>query len=59
MNTQHIDRRAVPSWAIFLVAVLGLVVAIAALTAFIVRPNLPCSGSMMAGGQPGIRPAAG
>jgi uncharacterized cupredoxin-like copper-binding protein len=54
MNTERIDRRAVPSSAILLVAVLALVVATAALTAFIVRPILPWSGSMMSGGQRGI-----
>jgi uncharacterized cupredoxin-like copper-binding protein len=53
MNTEHIDRRAVPSWVILLVAVLALVVAAAALTAFIVRPTMPWSGSMMSGAQPG------
>ena len=52
MDTEHIDGRAVPSWAILLVAVLALVVATAALTAFIVRPTLPWSGSMMSAGQP-------
>jgi uncharacterized cupredoxin-like copper-binding protein len=54
MNTERIDRRAVPSWAILLVAALALVVATAALRAFIVRPTLPWSGSMMSGGQPGM-----
>ena len=54
MNTEHIDRRAVPSWAILLVAVLALVVATAALTAFIVRPTLPWWGSMMSGRQTGM-----
>jgi uncharacterized cupredoxin-like copper-binding protein len=59
MNTEHIDGRAVPSWAILLVAVLALVVATAALTAFIVRPTLPWSGSMMSGGQPGMMAGGG
>ena len=59
MNTEHIDRRAVPSWAILLVAVLALVVATAALTAFIVRPTLPWSGSMMSSGQTGIMSGGG
>lgn len=59
MNTDHIDRRAVPSWAILLVAVLALVVATAALTAFIVRPTLPWSGSMMSGAQPGMMAGGG
>ncbi len=54
MNTEHIGRRAVPSWAILHVALLALIVATAALTAFMVRPTLPWSGSMMSGGQPGI-----
>jgi uncharacterized cupredoxin-like copper-binding protein len=59
MNTERIDRRAVPSWAILLVAALALVVAAAALTAFIVRPTLPWSGSMMSGGQPGMMGGGG
>ena len=59
MNTEHIDHRGVPSWAILLVAVLALVVATAALTAFIVRPTLPWSGSMMSGGQPGMMAGGG
>ena len=59
MNTEHIDRRAVPSWAILLVAVLALVVATAALTAFIVRPTLPWSGTVMSGGQPGMMGGGG
>lgn len=59
MNTERIDRRAVPSWVILLVAVLALVVASAALTAFIVRPTLPWSGSMMSGGQPGLMSGGG
>jgi uncharacterized cupredoxin-like copper-binding protein len=54
MNTERIERRAIPSWAILLVAVLALVVATAALTAFIVRPTVPWSGSMMSNGQPGM-----
>jgi uncharacterized cupredoxin-like copper-binding protein len=54
VSTEHFDRRGVPSWAILLVAVLALVVATAALTAFVVRPTLPWSGSMMVGGQPDI-----
>jgi uncharacterized cupredoxin-like copper-binding protein len=59
MDTERIDRRAVPSWAILLVAVLALVVATAALTAFIVRPTMPWSGSMTSGGQPGIMAGGG
>jgi uncharacterized cupredoxin-like copper-binding protein len=59
MNTQHIDRRGVPSWTILLVAVLVLVVATAALTAIIIRPTLPWSGTMMSGGQPGIMAGGG
>lgn len=59
MNTEHIDRRAVPSWAILLVTVLALVVGTAALTAFIVRPNMPWSGSMMSGGQTGMMGGGG
>jgi len=59
VNTEHIDRRTVPSWAILLVAVLALVVATAALTAFIVRPTMPRSGSPMSGAQPGITTGAG
>lgn len=59
MHTEHIDRRAVPSWVILVVAVLALVVATAALTAFIVRPTLPWSGSMMSGGQPGLMGGGG
>ena len=59
MNSEHIDRRGVPSWAIPLVAVLVLVVATAALTAFIVRPTMPWSGSMMSGSQPGIMGGGG
>ncbi len=58
MNTERIDRRGVPSWAILLVAVLALVVATAAL-AFVVRPTMPWSGSTMSGGQPGIVPGDG
>ena len=57
MNTEHIDRRGVPSWAILLVA--ALVVATGALTAFIVRPTLPWSGSMMSGGQTGVMGGSG
>ena len=59
MNTERIDRRGVPSWAVLLVAVLALVVATAALTAFIVRPTMPWSGSMMSGAQPGIMAGGG
>ncbi len=59
MNTEPIDRRSVPSWAILLVAALALGVAAAALTAFIVRPTLPSPGSMMSGGQPGMMGGAG
>ena len=59
MTTERIDRRGVPSWAVFLVAVLALVVATAALTAFIVRPTMPWSGSMMSGGQPDSRAGGG
>jgi uncharacterized cupredoxin-like copper-binding protein len=59
MNTEHSDRRAVPSWAILLVAALALVVATAALTAFIVHPTMPWSGSMMSGGQPGMMAGGG
>ena len=54
MSSERIDRRAVPAWAILLAAVLALVVATATLTALIVRPTLPWSGSRMSGGQPGI-----
>jgi uncharacterized cupredoxin-like copper-binding protein len=54
VNIERFNRRAVPSWAILLVAVPALVVATAAMTAFIVRPTMPWSGSMMSGGQPGI-----
>ena len=59
MNTEHIDHRGVPSWALLLVAVVALVVATAALTAVIVRPTLPWSGSMMSGGQPGMMGGGG
>jgi uncharacterized cupredoxin-like copper-binding protein len=51
VNTERIDRRAVPSWAVLLVAVLALVVATVALTAFIVRPTMPRSGSLMSAGR--------
>lgn len=54
MNTEHFDRRSVPSWAILLVAVLALVVATATLTVILIRPTIPWSGSMMAGGQTGM-----
>ena len=59
MNTEHIHRRGVPSWAILLVAVLALVVATGALTAFIVRPTMPWSGSMMSGEQTGVGGGSG
>ena len=59
MNTEHIDHRGVPSWALLLVAVVALVVATTALTAVIVRPTLPWSGSMMSGGQPGMMGGGG
>jgi len=59
MNTERVDRRGVPSWAILLVAVLALVIATAALTAFIVRPTMPWSGSMMSGAQPGTMAGGG
>ena len=54
MNAEHSDPRPVPSWAILLVAVLALVLATAALTAFVTRPTMPWSNSMMTGGQPGM-----
>jgi uncharacterized cupredoxin-like copper-binding protein len=59
MNTEPVVRRAVPSWAILLVAVLALVVAVATLTAIIVRPTMPRSGSMMSGAQPGLTSGGG
>ena len=40
-------------------AVVALVVATAALTAFIVRPTMPWSGSMMSGGQTGMMSGSG
>lgn len=58
MGTESVGRRGVPSWAILLVAVLALVMATAALTAFLVRPTMPWSGSMMSG-APGARRTAG
>ena len=59
MDPEPVDRRQVPSWAILIVAVLALVVATAALTAFIVRPTLSWSGSMMSGAQPGMMGGGG
>jgi uncharacterized cupredoxin-like copper-binding protein len=54
MNTEHTDRRAgIPPWAVLLI-VLGLVMAVVSLTAFLViRPSFPGVGGMMSGGQPG------
>lgn len=59
MDTEHSDPRPIPSWAILLVAVLALVMATAALTAFIVRPTMPWSNSMMTGVQPGMMAGGG
>jgi hypothetical protein len=54
MNTEHSDRRALPSWAILLVAVLAIVFGTAAFTVIIVRPTMPWSGSAMSGVGPGF-----
>lgn len=59
VNIEPIDRRRVPSWAVLLVAVPALVVATAALTALIVRPTTPWSGSMMSGSQLGMMGGGG
>ena len=59
MNTEYLDRRGVPLWAILAVAVLALVVATAALTSVLVRPAVPWSGSMMSAGQSGMMAGGG
>ena len=59
VTTERNDRRSVPSRAILLVAVLALVVATAALTAFIVRPTMPWSSTTMPGGHQGLMTGGG
>ena len=59
MDTERIDHRAVPAWAMPLVALLAIVLAVGALTAVIVRPTMPWSGSVNSGAQPGITTGGG